>query len=172
MDWNKSAFELINYELTTADKQNLIKNVNTEELFEGIEDHVDKTGSEFWANLEMLSFAGRLIRFVEDFAEKYNCDVAFLTSYGKFLDAPRGKLLSLKKNYLKHPVIFTREKYLLAHPRSFLIDDKEKFVKPFIANSSAGFIWPSQYLLEDENELEKAFTNLEIHLQWWVDGLN
>jgi 5'(3')-deoxyribonucleotidase len=116
---------------------------------------VDAMGPAFWQNLEFLPWGVQLVeRLRVEFQHTH--DFAFLTSPGPFPLAAQGKLRWLLDNFPDEEMIICRSKELCAHPNAFLVDDADYQIEPFIKDGGCGFLWPNQYVLRDDPDLNAA----------------
>ncbi|NBQ67370.1 MAG: hypothetical protein EBU46_00480 [Nitrosomonadaceae bacterium] len=116
---------------------------------------VNAMGPAFWQNLKFLPWGQALIgRLHVEFKATHN--IAFLTSPGPFPLAAQGKMAWLLDNYPDEEMIICRNKELCAHPNAFLIDDADYQVEPFIEHGGCGFLWPNQYQLRDDADINAA----------------
>lgn len=121
---------------------------------------VNEMGPAFWQNLRFLPWGKTLItRLTAEFDDTHN--FAFLTSPGPFPLAAQGKLAWLQSHYPNDEMIVCRSKELCAHPGAFLVDDADYQIKPFMQHGGFGFLWPNQYQLRDDADINAADAAIE-----------
>ena len=156
-DWLSSACESCGVDINDQKTKDLLKDgkelqelgiVSEDELW----DHINKAGQEWWEDLDILPHAKKLIAEMQKLGT-----VCILTSPGKVAKtgafASAGKVLWMTKHFPDIPYIIAYEKGLCATEASILIDDSEKKIKMFEDHGGKGFLWPVQYVLDD-NEVE------------------
>ena len=100
---------------------------------------IDQIGFGYWAELAPYSWNNDLLALIKEFGR-----MTILSSPGMGVEAPKGKILWLRKhvepgfsNYL-----FGHQKYLCARPGSVLIDDRDKNVEQFRSHGGNAILFP------------------------------
>lgn len=125
-----------------------------------VDDAVIAAGYDFWINLELTSWAHRLVELCKKYGEVY-----FLTSPGVFHAGAHAKLDYIRDNFDSKNYILTKHKYLCSKKDCILIDDMKKNIEEWDAEEGLSFHWPCQWKLkEDPKLLEHTFRVLEFKL--------
>ena len=117
---------------------------------EEIWDKINAKGTSFWAELELFSWAKKLVQSMEKQGEMY-----FLTSPGECIPACSGKVEWVDKHFGKEYIkktIICYPKEQCAGPNKILIDDSEKKIEKFRDSGGHAFLWPQQYKFDDGEE--------------------
>lgn len=148
-DWEQHALDTFGYSLTKDEKNRLKNNeIDVCHIIPKIMDDVSFHGGwEFWRDIPLFPWAKKL---VEELKKKGT--VAFLTSQGKFLDAPKGKMIASHNHFPDVPLIMTSDKWLCAGPNTLLIDDKPKNTRKFQEHGGRTILFPTKYLVEEKGE--------------------
>ncbi len=171
VDWNKAALKSIGLDDTEPElRKKLVESTygiedaipNFREAF----DAIDRSGPDFWANLEVLPWGHLLISIATNLTAPMldEAAVAICTSPGRWTGAGTGKMIHQKKHFTDIPLIICKEKQLLAAESKFLVDDKPEAVHKFMAFGGEAFLWPNQYQLmemsHDKDFLAETLVNL------------
>ncbi len=119
-----------------------------EENFPDMDGQIRSWGDSFWRNLRLLPWAKALYNHCCRLVGKDN--VYFLTSYGKFHEAPNAKADRVLEDFGSRRVILTHYKELLAAPNRILIDDKPKNINKFNDAGGIGYLFPCYYSIFDK----------------------
>jgi len=97
-------------------------------------DQIKKEGPEWWTNLPKLAWADELVA-----ACKQQCDEVYvLTDPGPISEAATGKWQWAIENGFDGHIILVRNKSILASPKSLLIDDRRKYILPWVDKGGKG----------------------------------
>lgn len=168
-NWNKEACRIMGINDQDPNIRKILKNdpegiekiCSKEDLYRTINDH----GSAYWCNLDIFPWAKKVFEFLNN-----RGDCCFLSSPGKWLYAPAGKLQAILREFPGTPSLIGKEKYFAAHPEALLIDDHPKNIDKFVQHGGNGFLWPNQYYIEDEldfcvsellSKIDSIITNIE-----------
>lgn len=121
-----------------------------------------KEGVDWWANLDLLPWAKKLVDTAQSFG-----NVAFLTSPGNIYKhtevashAAAGKVLWANKHFKNIPLIIAHKKELLATYNSILIDDSTEKIEKFEKSGGNVFLWPNQYKIIDDESINDVLKEL------------
>lgn len=166
VNWLDQAIKTCGLELTKDIKNHFIQGGQIEDLVSNSWELIDKQGPEWWANLEPLPWYKNIINIVKDIG----ADFCILSSPGNILTHPQtaknacqGKIDWLNKYLSGIDSLFGHKKYLCADKNKFLIDDNIIKCNKFIWNNGDGYIWPNQYLINNNN-ITHYLTELEYKL--------
>lgn len=100
---------------------------------------------EFWEGLEKTPEADKIVKLAEEKFGPQN--VAILTAPSKSPFCFTGKRAWLEKNYPQFlgKIIFGSAKEFLAHPNSYLIDDRDKNIEGFRLAGGHGILVPRDW---------------------------
>ena len=124
---------------------------------------IQDAGEDFWANLEPMPWAEHLIQLCEVYSDR----LCFLTACEKFYDAPKGKMLWVKKHYPDMPLIFANHKDLIASPDKFLIDDSPFNYFSFLDAGGFAHRFACQYGLPTEKQWTAELNVIANKLHVW-----
>ena len=120
---------------------------------------IDREGVSFWANLDPLPWAKKLMKAMEELGTVY-----ILTSPGKCISAPSGKMEWLEKHFPEYleKFICVRDKWIAAGEIDILVDDSIKKVEAFREHGSHAFHWPNDLrLLDGEEDVDEVIEKLK-----------
>jgi len=129
---------------------------------------IDKAGTDFWANLEILPWAKKLIAEMKKLG-----DVYFLTSPGTCIPAPSGKMEWIEKHFpdLLEKLIICKDKEMCANKNTILIDDSEKKIEAFRDAGGHAFLWPNCLKLLDEDiDVDETLEQLVEEIKGYICG--
>ncbi len=102
---------------------------------------VHDKGEKYWAEIPIMSDAKKLIKYLQ------NQDIAILSSAGSpknyTKEAVSGKKKWMKKHFPNIKIIIEYNKFNYANPKSILIDDLQKNIKPWIKAGGIGILHTS-----------------------------
>jgi len=90
---------------------------------------IDRAGADFWENLEILPHAKELWQFCRSRADAYFCSTP--TRDAGSLPGKRAWLAKHFGRDAPASTVFTEHKWLLSHPHTLLVDDRDSNVESF-----------------------------------------
>jgi hypothetical protein len=126
----------------------------------------EEGGIYFWESLNPLPYSGNIIKLVKSTGLPwYICT----TPYYKNADCVHGKINWLHR-YLGpiENIIMMKDKWRLAHPGAYLIDDSDKNYNKFIRAGGNGFLLPQTWN-EARNQVNDRMGLLKYHLESFVE---
>jgi 5'(3')-deoxyribonucleotidase len=119
---------------------------------------IDAVGADFWANLEPYPWAMDLWQAVSSVGEARICSTpSFHPS------SAAGKVMWMHKFFGSDFRDYTlmKDKYVLANPRSVLIDDKDEHIQNFNREGGVGILFPQHW----NSRARDAHRNIDIVYQ-------
>lgn len=166
--WEKAAAKTCGIDYDDQEIRDAIKNGKRLEKFVGGDEKmwpmIDKGGTNWWANLELLPWAKRLY----DLLKKESNDFSFLTSPSNNPVCAAGKVEWMKKHFGSDfkDFLIGRNKHLCATPNTLLVDDDKKKCKKFRAYGGHTFQWPCPLSLIDKDiDIEEVFDELSTYIK-------
>lgn len=167
--WNKGIATLFGVDYNDKDLQRKFSGdsyglenfIGTKKVSEGIQ----KAGSDFWLNLELLPWAKETYYMMENAVGKKN--IYFATSFGRWPDAVDAKIKAIKRDFDQdnNKIILLKDKFLLAKPSTILIDDKEINIIKFIENGGLGALFPNEFRILSGKMDEASFSKYLLDLK-------
>ena len=161
--WEKSTGRACDINIENKEIREQLKNGITMEDLVGGDNKmwrlIDKAGEEFWENMEILTWAQRLYKELNERTK----DFCFLTSPSKNPVCTSGKIRWLQKHFGKDfkDFLIGRNKHLCAGPNALLIDDNEKKCKKFEEFGGNIFLWPNLLkLIDGDIDIDETFEEL------------
>lgn len=149
-NWNGRAGPILGFDekdpytriMLKSDPDGVEKIIKPDVVFQTIEN----MGASFWEGIQPLPWAHDLYNYCE---KKSHGNVCFLTSPGKWADAPSGKIRAIRRDFPGAHILMGKPKFFCADARAILIDDHPKNARKFADWGGSDFLWPSQYRIED-----------------------
>jgi 5'(3')-deoxyribonucleotidase len=112
-------------------------------------------GKDFWLKLEEFEYAQDLVAELRELCVDYSAELTITTAPSADPECVNAKLEWLYHHFgfYSHDVILGPKKWVMAHPRSILIDDKPENVKKFNEYSGYGLLFPQPWN-NDEQQLD------------------
>lgn len=161
--WEKSAGRTCGIDIEDPKIREEIKNGKRFETYVGGDEKmwpmIQKEGTKWWADMELLPWAKRLFNELNKRADHFS----FLSSPSNDPLCAAGKVEWLRKHFGDDfkDFLIGRNKHLCASPRSLLVDDDKKKIKKFRKFGGHVFQWPSPFhLLDNDIDLEETFKDL------------
>jgi hypothetical protein len=160
-DWYTPACKLCGVDLKDKDIREKLKNGSDLSDFVGddtVWDNIDAEGEKFWENLKLLPWAIKLYKALKATGHH----IAFLSSPGKKNPIP---CTPKHKYVMEHfdedvDIVLAYNKWHCAGPNKILIDDSVKKTKAFAEEGGNIFVWPNQFQLEDDNNVDEVIDKL------------
>ena len=173
-NWNKAALKLIGMDDEEPQLKEMLRDADygLENVIPGFREameKVDRSGPEFWQNLQLMPWARDLISYL-----KGKCPgvhprerhLVFVTSPGRWTGAGTGKMVWHQEYFPDVPLCICKEKYLLAASNKLLVDDKPSAITEFDEAGGKTFLWPNQYaLMSGKINLFETIGALELKLR-------
>ena len=115
----------------------------------------------FWQNLDKLPWADELVKKLTE-----NFPVTLLTSPGRSVEAPKGKMLWQQQHYPTLHTAIARNKYMFASMNKVLIDDDDFQTTNFTKNGGPSIQWTNQFVLNALDEKQRS-----AHIDQIIAGL-